>query len=74
MGRVRLAAALAGLLMLVLVALVLLDARGDTASSLEQVPHAEAALVLGAQVLPNGQPSPMLTDRPETKAGLQSDR
>src|SRR5215211_6655353 len=44
-------------------AVVLLDARGATASSLAAVPHADAALVLGAQVLPNGHPSPMLTDR-----------
>jgi SanA protein len=73
MRRLRLAAALAGLLLLVPVAanaVVLLDARGRTAASLEDVPHAEAALVLGAQVLPNGHPSPMLTDRLETAADL----
>jgi SanA protein len=40
-------------------AVVLLDARGETASSLEAVPHADAALVLGAQVLPDGHPSAM---------------
>ena len=41
---------------------VLLGGRGDM-RSLREVPHAQAALVLGAQVLPNGQPSPMLADR-----------
>jgi SanA protein len=51
-------------------AVVLLDARGGTASSVSDVPRADAALVLGAQVLPNGHPSPMLTDRIEAAAEL----
>jgi SanA protein len=42
---------------------VLLAARGDTAASLQRVPHAQVALVLGAQVMPNGSPSSMLEDR-----------
>ena len=51
-------------------AVVLVDARGGTASSVSEVPRADAALVLGAQVLPNGHPSPMLTDRIEAAAEL----
>jgi SanA protein len=44
-------------------AVVLLDARGETPSDLAAVPHAQAALVLGAQVKPDGTPSDMLEDR-----------
>jgi SanA protein len=44
-------------------AIVVLDARGASAASLERVPHAQAALVLGAQVKPDGTPSAMLADR-----------
>lgn len=51
-------------------ALVVLDARGDAAGSLDAVPHAQAALVLGAQVKPNGTPSAMLADRIEAAAEL----
>jgi len=51
-------------------AAVLLSARGDTAASLGAVPHAQAALVLGAQVMPNGLPSAMLEDRILTAADL----
>jgi SanA protein len=51
-------------------AVVLLDARGDSAGSLEDVPHAQAALVLGAQVKPDGTPSDMLADRIAAAAEL----
>jgi SanA protein len=51
-------------------ALVLLDARGDSAASLDAVPHAQAALVLGAQVKPDGTPSAMLADRIAAAADL----
>jgi SanA protein len=51
-------------------ALVVLDARGDSAGSLSDVPHAQAALVLGAQVKPDGTPSAMLADRIEAAAAL----
>ena len=37
--------------------------RGDVTSKASEVPHAQAALVLGAQVLPSGRPSDMLFDR-----------
>ena len=37
--------------------------RGDVTSVPAKVPHAQAALVLGAQVLPSGRPSDMLVDR-----------
>jgi SanA protein len=37
--------------------------RSDVTSKPAEVPHAQAALVLGAQVKPNGQPSDMLFDR-----------
>lgn len=42
--------------------IVWLGGRGATAE-VERVPHAQAALVLGAQVMPNGRPSSMLADR-----------
>jgi SanA protein len=45
---------------------VWLGGRGMT-SDPARVPHAQAALVLGAQVYANGRPSPMLADR--VKAG-----
>ncbi len=51
-------------------ALVVLDARGDSAGSLDSVPRAQAALVLGAQVKPDGTPSAMLADRIEAAAEL----
>jgi SanA protein len=37
--------------------------RGDVTSDAAKVPHAQAALVLGAQVLASGRPSDMLFDR-----------
>jgi SanA protein len=37
--------------------------RADVTNVPAQVPHAQAALVLGAQVLPSGRPSDMLVDR-----------
>jgi SanA protein len=42
--------------------IVLRQGRGE-AKSVRDVPHAQAALVLGAQVKPDGQPSAMLADR-----------
>lgn len=48
---------------------VLLGGRGATRDA-EQVPHAQAALVLGAQVMPNGHPSRMLEDRIAAAAEL----
>jgi SanA protein len=36
---------------------------GPVTADTARVPHAQAALVLGAQVKPNGQPSAMLADR-----------
>ncbi len=44
-------------------AVVLLQARGETARDVAALPHAQAALVLGAQVKPDGTPSDMLEDR-----------
>jgi SanA protein len=41
---------------------VLFGGRGDT-NSLRDLAHAQAGLVLGAQVMPNGHPSAMLADR-----------
>ena len=43
-------------------AVVVLDGRGDH-TSLKTLPHAQVALVLGAQVMPSGKPSVMLADR-----------
>ncbi len=51
-------------------AVVVLDARGEAADSLDAVPHAQAALVLGAQVKPDGTPSAMLADRIAAAAEL----
>jgi SanA protein len=66
-------AAIAVVLPLALVAganaIVLLGGSGD-AKSLRDVPHAQAALVLGAQVKPDGQPSPILADRIAAAAEL----
>src|ERR1700742_2904762 len=42
---------------------VWLGGRGPTTRDVDQVPAAEAALVLGAQVYTNGRPSIMLADR-----------
>jgi SanA protein len=44
-------------------AYVLLSARGDSASNVDGVAHAQTAIVLGALVNPNGQMSAMLDDR-----------
>jgi SanA protein len=65
-----LVAALPVALVAVANAVVAVSARGDTAGSLEAVPHAQAALVLGAQVKPDGTPSAMLADRIEAAAEL----
>jgi SanA protein len=62
----------AGFLITVLVlsnVVVLLGGRGATRDA-GQVPHAQAALVLGAQVMPNGHPSRMLEDRIAAAAEL----
>jgi SanA protein len=71
--RVRLLLILAAVPILVVAganAVVVLDARGDSAGSLAAVPHAQAALVLGAQVKPDGTPSDMLADRIAVAAEL----
>jgi SanA protein len=44
-------------------AVVWLGGRGEIAHDPADVPRAQAALVLGAQVMPNGRPSSMLADR-----------
>ena len=49
--------------------LVFLGGRGSTTDT-HEVPHAQAALVLGAQVMPNGAPSSMLSDRIDAAAEL----
>ena len=73
MRRLRLVLAIAAV-PLVLIALanaiVLLGARGETSAALAAVPHAQAALVLGAQVKPDGRPSDMLADRIAAAADL----
>jgi SanA protein len=51
-------------------AVVLLGARGEAAASVAAVPHAQAALVLGAQVKPDGTPSATLADRIAAAAEL----
>ena len=58
------------LLVVVANALVLLGARGETAGDVASLPHAQAALVLGAQVKPDGTPSDMLADRIATAEAL----
>jgi SanA protein len=50
-------------------AVIALGGRGST-SDTQAVPHAQAALVLGAQVMPNGHPSRMLEDRIAAAADL----
>jgi SanA protein len=50
-------------------AIVLLGGKGDQ-KNLRDVPHAQAALVLGAQVKADGQPSAMLADRIATAEAL----
>lgn len=51
-------------------AYVLLSERGDSTSDITDVPHAEAAIVPGALVKPNGKMSPMLADRVRQAAAL----
>ncbi len=68
----RVVAIAAGFLIVALAApnlLVFLGGRGSTTDTRE-VPHAQAALVLGAQVMPNGAPSSMLSDRIDAAAEL----
>jgi SanA protein len=50
-------------------AIVLAGGRGSTRDT-GALPHAQAALVLGAQVMPNGAPSSMLSDRIDAAAEL----
>lgn len=65
----RLAWAVGGLFVLAVLSLagtnlyVLYGPRGSYTSDVERVPHAQTALVLGAQVQGNGRMSPMLADR-----------
>jgi SanA protein len=49
-------------------AVVLLGGSGST--SVDDAPHAQAALLLGARVMPDGTPSPMLRDRIAVAARL----
>src|ERR1700754_4618493 len=51
-------------------AIVLLTGRGASTSDPKDVPHAQVALVLGAQVRPDGTPSGMLADRITAAAEL----
>jgi SanA protein len=44
--------------------------RSPVTTDTREVPHAQAALVLGAQVMPNGAPSSMLSDRITAAAEL----
>jgi SanA protein len=53
-------------------AIVLLGGRGAQTDP-NKVPHAQAALVLGAYVMPNGRPSAMLEDRLRAAAQLYRD-
>src|SRR5206468_429484 len=56
----------AGFLVTLIVAanlIVWLGGRSPVTEDTSQVPHAQVALVLGAQVMPNGAPSDMLRDR-----------
>src|SRR5919202_2465346 len=56
-------AALAGLLVAGANVLVMISARGRATDSVAELPHAQAALVLGAFVEPDGRMSSMLADR-----------
>ena len=49
---------------------VWLGGRGPVTQDTQDVPRAQAALVLGAQVMPNGAPSSMLSDRITAAAEL----
>lgn len=70
--RLLLVTAVAGPALAVAVAntVVLLDARRAVPASVDDLPHAEAGLVLGAQVMPDGSPSTMLADRIAAAADL----
>ncbi len=57
------AAAAVGVLVLALNAYVLLSTRGEATSDVDEVPHAQAAIVLGAMVHEDGRMSSMLEDR-----------
>jgi SanA protein len=62
----RALAALVGALVLVIVAsnaYILLTTRGEASSAISELPHAQAAIVPGAQVRPDGTMSLMLADR-----------
>src|SRR3954464_3413541 len=50
--------------------IVWLGGRTPVTTDAAQVPHAQAALVLGARVMPNGAPSSMLSDRIAAAAEL----
>jgi SanA protein len=50
--------------------IVWLGGRGPVTTDTARVPRAQAALVLGAQVMPNGAPSSMLSDRIDAAAEL----
>ena len=64
------ACALAGGLVVALNAYVMLGARDKATDDISDVPHAQAAIVLGAMVHPDGRMSSMLTDRVERAAQL----
>ena len=69
----RVLAIAAGFLIVVVGAsnlIVWLGGRSPVTTDTSKVPHAQAALVLGAQVMPNGAPSSMLTDRIDAAAEL----
>src|SRR6266487_3055039 len=72
----RLAWAAGSLLALVLLFLagtnlyVIYGPHGSYTSNVERVPHAQAAIVLGAQVEPSGRMSPMLADRVQQTIAL----
>jgi SanA protein len=51
-------------------AFILLSARGDATADVNEVPPAQAAIVLGAEVRPDGTMSHMLTDRVKRAAEL----
>jgi SanA protein len=62
----RVLAIAAGFLVVVVCAsnaIVWLGGRSPVTTDTGKLPHAQAALVLGAQVMPNGAPSSMLSDR-----------
>src|SRR4051794_39497508 len=69
----RIVAIAAGLLIAVIAVpnlIVWLGGRTPVTTNAAKVPHAQAALVLGAQVMPNGAPSSMLSDRIDAAAEL----